>query len=128
MTKYTEDSVEIFKIALSRATEVLNNNDINEVDVEIATNNLVKSIDDLVAKSDDSSKKDKNTEESNKEENNNGDNGNNDKNDVNNGGTKNNGNKENNKLPATGGIDTIYISTVSIISILLGFILFKKKR
>ncbi|MBD7914994.1 LPXTG cell wall anchor domain-containing protein [Clostridium sp. Sa3CUN1] len=128
LTKYTEDSVEIFKIALSRATEVLNNNEINEVDVEIATNNLVKSIDNLVAKSDDSSKNDKNTEESNKEENNNGDNGNNDKNDVNNGGTKNNGNKENNKLPTTGGIDTIYFSTVSIISILLGAILSKKKR
>lgn len=128
LSKYTEDSVANLKIALERAVEVLKNNEVNESDVEIATNNLEESINNLVAKDDDSSKDDKNNEESNKDENNNGDNGNNKENDVDTGNTNNNGNKENNKLPATGGIDTIGLSTISIISILLGAVLSKKRR
>ena len=80
-SKYTEDSVYNFKIALEKAIEVLKNNEVNESEVEIATNNLEASINNLVAKGDEPKKEDSdddkpNNEENNKEENITGENNN----------------------------------------------------
>lgn len=52
-SKYTEESINVFKIALARANEILNNKEVNEEEVEKATNDLEESINNLVDNADD---------------------------------------------------------------------------
>ena len=107
--KYTEASVINFKLKLANVKVVLNNVDATQEEVNKAEEELNTTIKDLVV---------------DKVNNDNG----------NNNSGSNNGNSNNDKLsekgllPATGGINSISIATLSIISIILGSVLLKKKR
>ncbi|MGG7213263.1 beta-N-acetylglucosaminidase domain-containing protein [Clostridium nigeriense] len=123
-SKYTEDSVDKFKIALEKAIEVLSNNEVSEAEIEISTNNLKESINNLVVKGDEPKKEDPDDEKPNNEENSNGEN--NKEETIT--GENNRGENNNDSLPRTG--DTIASVQLIIFGLLLvggGIIIGRKK-
>ena len=121
-SKYTKASVNKVNLHLANVKSVLKNEEATQKEVDEAAKGLEIALSSLEVKQDD-----------NGNGNNNGGNGN----ENNNGGTGNgssNGNTSNNELlgkgslPATGGTAPISIATVSVISLILGSVLLKKRR
>jgi hyaluronoglucosaminidase len=131
-SEYTKETWEVLERDILSANGVISNDNATSEEIETAEKALYASIGSLVKLgSNNSNNNGNNGNDSSNNESNNGDNGNNDENNdennMNNGDTNNNGNN-NSKLPDTGGIAVGYLSSVSIISIALGWILSKKKR
>lgn len=135
-SKYTEESINVFKIALARANEILNNKEVNEEEVEKATNDLEESINKLVANADDNDNEETpgdeetpdNDDSTTDTEKPNEDDSKNPATDSSDNTDKKEDNNKNNDLPETGsGLSSIQIAGFAALLVVGGLVIRKRR-
>lgn len=135
-SEYTEESINVFKIALARANEILNNKEVNEEEVEKATNDLEESINKLVANADDNDNEETpgdeetpdNDDSTTDTEKPNEDDSKNPATDSSDNTDKKEDNNKNNDLPETGsGLSSIQIAGFAALLVVGGLVIRKRR-